>query len=75
MFYVILITFTYFLITGWVCNGLKYRLVVLNVFHLICEISNNFYNQQMHTLYFVGYFIGLLTYFDPYGSSSGYLIH
>jgi hypothetical protein len=26
----------------------------------ICD--NNFYNQQMHTLYFVGHFI------DPYGS-------
>ena len=28
----------------------------------------------MHTLYFVGHFIGLPTCFDPYGSSSGHLI-
>jgi hypothetical protein len=29
----------------------------------------------MHTLYFVGHFIGFPTCFDPYGSSSGHLIH
>jgi hypothetical protein len=42
-----------------------------------CEHDNNynFYNQQTHTLYFVGHFIGLPTCFDPYGSSSGHLIH
>jgi hypothetical protein len=28
--------------------------------------DNNSHNQQMHTLYFVGHFIGLPTCFDPY---------
>jgi hypothetical protein len=31
--------------------------------------------QQMHTVYYVKHFIGLLTCFDPEGSSSGHLIH
>jgi hypothetical protein len=47
-------------------------------FDMCCSVhfcDSNFYNQQMHTLYFVGHFIGLKTCFNPYGSSSGHLIH
>jgi hypothetical protein len=43
-------------------------------FDMCCSVhfsDSNFYNQQMHTLYFVGHFIRLPTCFDPYGSSSG----
>jgi hypothetical protein len=39
-------------------------------FDMSCSVhfcDNNFYNQQMHTLYFVGHFRGLPTCFDRLG--------
>jgi hypothetical protein len=63
--------------TSYLSRLYKKNNLVFN-FDMCCSVhfcDNNFYNQQMHTLHFVGHFIGLPTCFDPYGSLSGHLIH